>query len=62
MGKTTKTGNTQKSNNLKVTLVTKKPKKRTTFCKESVQKYAKTQQNQHFIVFGTTNALYRPQR
>jgi hypothetical protein len=62
MGKATETGNTQKGNNLKVTLATKIPKKQTQYCKESVQKYAKTQQNQHFIVFGTTNALYTTQR
>ena len=62
MGKTTETSYTQKSNNRKVTLATKLPKKQTKNCKESVQKYAKTQQNQHFIVFGTTNALYMTQR
>jgi hypothetical protein len=62
MGKTTETSHTQKSNNRKVTLATKLPKKQTQNCKESVQKYAKTQQNQHFIVFGTTNALYMTQR
>ena len=62
MGKATKTFHSQKSNNLKVTLDTKIPKKQASFCKENEQKYTKTQQNQHFMFFGTTNALCMAQR
>ena len=62
MGKTTKTFHTQKSNKLKVTPDTKIPKKYARLCKENEQKDTKTQQNQHFMIFGTTNALYMTQR
>lgn len=62
MGKKTETGHTQKSNNRKVTPVTKILDFECEYCKKSVQKFTKNQLNQHFSIFGTSNALYMAQR
>ncbi len=62
MGTTPETRHPQKSNRIKVTLVTNIHTKIHLNCKKSAQQSIKILIFQHIEKFGTTNALYMTQR